>query len=91
MITPKMQEYDGWRNSAVGIWFFETFLQSYADEAARQNGKAPGSYQSQWEDFAAYVRNAGYISGVEYTITIDPFEETRHEIESHREVPTGTD
>ena len=79
MNQPKQSEYDGWRNSAVGIWFFEHYLQGYADTAAIENGKSAGRYPAKDEDHMICVRKAGHISGVEFTINADPFEEEREE------------
>ena len=31
MNEPKISEFDGWRESSVGRWFFEVVLQGYAD------------------------------------------------------------
>ena len=86
MNQPKITEYDGWRSSAIGIWFFEHYLQGYADEAANINGRAVGTYPTKDEDHMTYVRNAGHINGVEYTINNDPFEEERNESEVNREI-----
>lgn len=79
----KISDFDGWRNSPVGIWFFD-LLREYADEAAKINGRAPGSYLTAHEDFVAFIRNAGHIDGIEYVINFDPFEEERNESEGNR-------
>jgi hypothetical protein len=96
MITPTIHDFDGWRNSPVGQWFFEYVLQGLADEAARQNGRAVGTYATRDEDYLTYVRNAGHISGVEYAITLDPFEtereslkEAKDEVKSHGTLLAG--
>lgn len=96
MITPSINDFDGWRNSLVGQWFFEYVLQGLADEAARLNGRAIGTYATKEEDYLTYVRNAGHISGIEYAITLDPFEvereslkEANDEAKSNREIHTG--
>ncbi len=84
MKRPLMREYDNWRRSSVGQWFFEHYLQEYADEGARLNGRQIGQME-----YDVCVRNAGVIEGVEYAITADPFEEERDEAESRRETGTG--
>jgi len=81
MNTPKMSEFDGWRASPVGRWFFEVVLQGYADASAGINGRAVGSLEeSQGKEILTYVKNAGVISGIEYAIACDPFEEERQEL-----------
>lgn len=77
MNQPKLTEFDSWRNTAIGIWFFEHYLQNYVDAAAMENGKAAGTYTSKDIDHMIFVRNAGLIHGIEYAINIDPFEEER--------------
>lgn len=91
MNAPKLNEYDGWRNSAIGIWFFEHYLQGYADLAAIENGKAAGTWTDIGRDHMNYVRNAGHVSGVEFVINNDPFEGEREELDeniSGGETPT---
>jgi hypothetical protein len=86
MNTPKMSEFDGWRASAVGRWFFEVVLQGYADASAGINGRAVGSLEeSQGKEILTYVKNAGVINGVEYVIELDPFIEERQELEDETE------
>lgn len=77
MKRPTVSEFDGWRQSVVGIWFFEHYLQGYADFSAGQNGRAVGLYSTSHEELMTYARNAGVIQGVEYAIGTDPFEEER--------------
>ena len=92
MRTPKANEFDGWRQAASGRWVFDFVLQGNADAAANQNGRLPGSLQNAHEDFATYIRNAGYIAGVEFTIQFDPFQEEReHETKSNGPVPDSQD
>lgn len=93
-MIPSISEYDGWRNSPVGRWFFDTYLQGYADASAGINGRAVGGVEdTSGKEFLTYVKNAGVISGVEYAILSDPFEEEReereHEDTSGGETPTG--
>ena len=82
---PKMSEFDGWRSSPVGAWYFEV-LQGYANASADMNGRQVGSMEdSQGKEFMTYVKNAGVINGVEYAINLDPFEDRRQELESEAE------
>lgn len=83
---PTISEFDGWRNSPVGRWFFDHYLQGYADEGAKINGKAAGTYTST-EDHITLVRNAGFITGVEHAIHVDPLEGERNEAKSNGEFP----
>lgn len=80
MKPPKLTEYDGWRNSAISIWFFEHYLQTWVNKQAIENGKALGSFPKD-EDYLTYVKNAGIIKGIEDVINEDPFEEERESIE----------
>lgn len=88
-MQPTINDYDGWRNSLVGQWFFEHVLQTYADESAKENGKMPGSLYQAHEDFAVYVRNAGHITGVEYVIHLDPFEDKRQSLKEANDENNG--
>ena len=85
-----MKEFDGWRASPVGVWFFETVLQGYADASAGINGRAVGSVEdSQGKEIMTYVKNAGVINGVEYVIALDPFEDERPEEGNDEEANNG--
>ena len=77
------RDFDAWREMPVGRWFFDQVLQGYADEAAKENGRAVGSLEeTQGKEFMSFVKNAGHISGVEYVINLDPFDEERQELDN---------
>ena len=87
-------EFDGWRNSPVGRWFFDTYLQGYADVSAADNGRSVGNLEAtSFEDYAVHVKNAGIVEGVEYAINADPFIEEREGVSDEGEgrgaVPFG--
>ena len=78
MIEPTLQEFDGWKHSSTGKWFFEHYLQGYADESAGVNGRSFGQMSEvKDDDFMIHVFNSGVINGVEYAINTDPFEDAR--------------
>ena len=90
----KINEFDGWRNSPVGRWYFDTYLKGYADAAAAENGRSLGNLaETSFEDYAIHVKNAGIVEGIEYAIHTDPFIEEREgaidESESRGAVPVG--
>jgi hypothetical protein len=78
MNKPHMSDYDAWRNSSVGLWFFEHHLQGEADLSASENGRAVGLF-SPAIDYMTFVRKAGVIEGIEHAINSDPFEVEREE------------
>lgn len=81
MHQPREREFKAWRNSEVGIWFFEHVLQSYADVLARANGTAIGQ-----QEIETCIRYAGTVEGVEYAISLDPYEgDQEDEVESSGE------
>jgi len=88
MNKPTMSEFDGWKHSTVGRWFFDEFLQGYADISAGQNGRGVGVVEETVDkELLTFVRNAGVILGVESVIAgiseeddlLDPFAEERRE------------
>ena len=80
--SPSITEFDGWRASPTSQWFFEVFLQGYADAMAGENGRGVGRIEETADrELLTFVRNAGVISGVEIAINIDPFEDEREEID----------
>ena len=81
MNPPKMKEFDGWRNSVTGIWFFEYVLPDYARLTAEENGRSVGNRgDTMQEDYMILAKQAGIVEGVEYAATLDPFENEREEI-----------
>ena len=83
MNKPTMSDFDGWRNSATGVWYFEHYLQSYADMQAQENGRSVGRIEEDTQqEFITAVRNAGVIQGVDNVVSLDPFEEEREELEN---------
>ena len=104
MNKPKMNEFDGWKNSSTGLWYFNVYLQQYADRAAGENGRGVGRVEDTVDsEFMTFVKNAGVIQGVEnvingtkeevdkdYDSLMDPFyEERQDEDPSGGEEPTG--
>ena len=80
MHQPTLQEFDSWKNSSIGKWYFEFYLQGFADKSAQENGRSFGLISEvKDEDFMIHVRNSGFITGVEYAINTDPFEDSREE------------
>ena len=87
MNRPTMSEFDGWKNSATGIWFFEHYLQGYADIMAGENGRGVGVIEETiGKELLTFVKNAGVICGVESVISLDPFDDEREELENNDEV-----
>ena len=81
MKTPTIREYDGWRATATAQWFFEVYLQGYADVMAGENGRAAGAFEdTEGKAFMTFAKNAGVIQGVEDAISLDPFAEEREEL-----------
>jgi hypothetical protein len=64
-------DFKGWRHSPMGLWFFDQYLQDYADASANVNGRMPGA----GIDPDTLVLNAGVINGVEFTIDANPWED----------------
>ena len=98
MNRPSISEFDGWKNSPVGQWYFRVYLKEYADLAAGENGRGVGRVEETVDaEFMTFVRNAGVIQGVESVINgiteedllLDPFVEERDEIESGKSSITG--
>ena len=95
MQKPKMRQFDGWKSSAVGQWFFREYLQDYADSSAMENGRQFGRVEETAEkEVMTAARNAGVIQGVDdvingirdteeesYNSQLDPFAEEREEQE----------
>ena len=80
MNIPSISEFDGWKASIVGQWYFEHYLQGYANATAEENGRAVGKRGASFEDdYMILARQAGIVEGVEFAITADPFEEERKE------------
>jgi len=98
-MRPKKAEFDQWKSTHVGVWFFQEYLQGYADESAGINGRGVGRVEETAEaEFMTFVRNAGVIQGVESVIdgiteedpTLDPFyEERADEVESAESSASG--
>jgi len=86
MTRPTINEFDAWKSSFAGQWFFGEYLQGYADALAGANGRSAGLIEGDQEkEIVVLVRNAGIISGVESVILgatedgaeLDPFQEER--------------
>ena len=81
MNRPTMAEFDGWKNTAVGAWYFE-YVQDQADKIAMANGRQVGQFENEGVDHMIAVRQAGFVKGMEDVITHDPFEDEREEKEN---------
>ena len=82
MNRPTIREFDRWRNTEVGIWFFDVHLKGWADAMAMENGRGVGRVEdSEDMEFMTVVRNAGVVQGVDNAITEDPFVDEREERE----------
>ena len=88
MNRPTMAEFDGWKNTAVGAWYFHHYLQGFADIYAMENGRAVGNRgASMHEDYMILAKQAGIVEGVESVINgiseedelLDPFAEERNQ------------
>ena len=92
MNTPTLIEFDSWKNSPIGVWYFREYLQGFADAMARENGRNIGGFEdSESKAFMTSVKNAGVIKGVDDVINgiteeddlLDPFAEERNDDETH--------
>ena len=90
MNRPTMSEFDGWKNSATGIWFFE-YVQDQANDMAGENGRKIGLFDDKGVDHMSGVRMSGFVAGMEEVITHDPFLEEREELESDRKLQNDRD
>ena len=78
MNQPGMNDFDMWKLSPVGQWYFDVHLKKLAEESAYQNGVSAGIRESSLEaDHMHHVWQAGWIHGVLDAIANDPFIEER--------------
>jgi len=83
MNRPTMAQYDGWRASPAGQWFFGVYLQEVANQTAEDNGRSVGNRGSTLhDDYMILAKQAGSVDGIEFAINHDPFEDERKETES---------
>ena len=81
MIKPTLREFDEWRTTSVGKWFFDEVLVKDAQERAMLNGRAVGVRgPTLYEDYMILAKEAGVIEGILYAINEDPFEDERKEL-----------
>ena len=76
-----MKEFDAWVASPSTQDYFN-FVQEQANELAGINGRAVGIVENMDNDYMKSVRMAGFVAGLEESITYDPFEQERKEQEN---------
>jgi len=85
MNAPNMKDFDDWKSSPTGQWFFGRFdvdgsviekgwLQEQADLRAQDIGRSMGRQDMPDKDHMEAVRQAGFVYGIEYALEIDPWE-----------------
>ena len=80
MAQPTMREFDEWKHTEVGKWFFNHFLQGYADQEAMRNGRMDED-EARYSDSNRRTYNAGVVAGVDFAIEIDPYMEDREQVD----------
>lgn len=78
-------DYDIWRYSPVGKWFFDTMLTE--EISLHEHALGGGSVLSDepYKTSIRYAEAVGIIAGIELTCALDPFKEERNEAESNRQ------
>ena len=79
-MKPTLSQFDAWK--AAGQWYFEVYLQGYADATAEENGRSVGNRGATLQDdYMILAKMAGVVEGVEFAITSDPFADEREEMQ----------
>ena len=74
-----ISEYDAWRNSRVGIWFFEEWLPEQSRNLAEHNGRSVGAEPTLEQDYMSLAKRSGLVEGIDAVADADPFIDEREE------------
>ena len=89
MKQPTISEFDGWKDSPVGQWYFRTYLAEYARKVAEEAGRSIGMMGETFDtDYMYHAKEAGRVDGIEAVVSgiteenplLDPFEAEREEL-----------
>ena len=75
MQEPTRDDFEAWRNSPIGEWFFNEISEEAEKSAADQGAGSCLNYDSSESTALRYANVCGYINGIAYVVGLDPFPE----------------
>jgi len=83
----EQDDFDQWRQSPVGRWFFEEQLTKEIARRDTEIGSGAALSDDPYKTLRAYAELVGIGAGISFACRFDPFKEKRNEAKSDRPTP----